>query len=95
VFCIRYKMHIQVSNQAQKLQLFQKSVSTHSVYSMFQKIPDKMIYYKSPRPTDMQCGHGEKDDVPLESYRILKPRLHDTTGCQTGCTTGFTTGCIV
>jgi len=29
----------------------------------------------------MQCG--------------LKPRLHDTTGCQTGCTTGLTTGCIV
>jgi len=26
---------------------------------------------------------------------ILKPRLHDTTGCQTGLTTGLTTGCIV
>ena len=26
---------------------------------------------------------------------IIKPRLHDTTGCQTGCTTGMTTGCIV
>jgi len=25
---------------------------------------------------------------------IFKPRLHDTTGCQTGCTTGLTTGCI-
>jgi len=25
----------------------------------------------------------------------VKPRLHDTTGCQTGCTTGLTTGCIV
>ena len=29
----------------------------------------------------------------------LKPRLHDTTGCQTrcqtGCQTGLTTGCIV
>ena len=25
----------------------------------------------------------------------LKPRLHDTTGCQTGYTTGLTTGCIV
>jgi len=25
----------------------------------------------------------------------LKPRLHDTTCCQTGCQTGFTTGCIV
>ena len=22
----------------------------------------------------------------------LKPRLHDTTGCQTGCQTGLTTG---
>jgi len=30
---------------------------------------------------------------------VVKPRLHDTTGCQTGCetglTTGLTTGCIV
>ena len=25
----------------------------------------------------------------------LKPRLHDTAGCQTGCTTALTTGCIV
>ena len=25
----------------------------------------------------------------------LKPRLHDTTGCQVGCQTGLTTGCIV
>jgi len=25
----------------------------------------------------------------------LKPRLHDTIGCQTDCTTGLTTGCIV
>jgi len=24
----------------------------------------------------------------------VKPRLHDTAGCQTGCTTGLTTGCI-
>ena len=23
---------------------------------------------------------------------FLKPRLHDTTGCQTGCQTGLTTG---
>jgi len=23
---------------------------------------------------------------------VLKPRLHDTTSCQTGCTTGLTTG---
>jgi len=26
---------------------------------------------------------------------FVKPRLHDTAGCQTGCTTGLTTGCIV
>jgi len=26
---------------------------------------------------------------------ILKPRLHDTTCCQTGCQTRLTTGCIV
>jgi len=25
----------------------------------------------------------------------VKPRLHDTTCCQTGCQTGLTTGCIV
>jgi len=23
---------------------------------------------------------------------LIKPRLHDTTGCQTGCQTGLTTG---
>jgi len=28
-------------------------------------------------------------------HRFLKPRLHDTTCCQTGLTTGLTTGCIV
>jgi len=26
---------------------------------------------------------------------VLKPRLHDTTCCQTGYHTGLTTGCIV
>jgi len=30
---------------------------------------------------------------------IMKPRLHDTTccqsGCRTGCQTGFTKGCVV
>ena len=30
-----------------------------------------------------------------EKKKILKLRLHDTTGCQTGCQTGLTTGCIV
>jgi len=33
--------------------------------------------------------------VKYRSKVIVKPRLHDTTGCQTGCTTGLTTGCIV
>ena len=32
-------------------------------------------------------------------YAFIKPRLHDTTGCETGyttgLTTGLTTGCIV
>ena len=28
-------------------------------------------------------------------FRLLKPRLHDATSCQTGVTTGCTTGCIV
>jgi len=28
-------------------------------------------------------------------WRFLKPRLHDTTSCQTGCQSGLTTGCIV
>ena len=32
-------------------------------------------------------------DLDLRGH--IKPRLHDTTGCQTGCTTGLTTGCIV
>jgi len=30
----------------------------------------------------------------LLSFFTLKPRLHDTTGCQTGLTTSWTTGCI-
>jgi len=29
------------------------------------------------------------------SSHLVKPRLHDITGCQTGWTTGWTTGCIV
>jgi len=29
------------------------------------------------------------------THAQLKPRLHDTTCCQTGCQTGLTTGCIV
>jgi len=29
---------------------------------------------------------------PTLSAELLKPRLHDTTGCQTGCQTGLTTG---
>jgi len=29
--------------------------------------------------------------TPLQTVR---PRLHNTAGCQTGCTTGLTTGCI-
>jgi len=29
------------------------------------------------------------------SKEAVKPRLHDTTGCQTGCQTALTTGCIV
>jgi len=28
-------------------------------------------------------------------YSIVRPRLHDTTGCQTGYSTGLTNGCIV
>jgi len=36
-----------------------------------------------------------KSVVMRTCYGILKPRLHDTTGCQTGCTTGLTTGCRV
>jgi len=31
----------------------------------------------------------------LYSCVPVKPRLHDTTCCQTGCQTGLTTGCIV
>jgi len=31
----------------------------------------------------------------LKSHVVVKPRLHDTTGCQTPLTTGLTTGCIV
>ena len=31
----------------------------------------------------------------VRSSGEVKPRLHDTTCCQTGCTTGLITGCIV
>jgi len=31
----------------------------------------------------------------LHNDIFLKPRLHDTTGCQTGCTTGLRTSFIV
>jgi len=27
-------------------------------------------------------------------YKLLIPRLHDTTGCQDGCRTALTTGCM-
>ena len=37
---------------------------------------------------------GAKACVVLFSI-LLKPRLHDTTCCQTGCQTGFTADCIV
>ena len=33
------------------------------------------------------------NDMPMVKTRYdLKPRLHDTTGCQTGCQTGLTAG---
>ena len=31
----------------------------------------------------------------ITSLRMLKSRLHDTTGCQSGLTSGWTRGCIV
>jgi len=33
--------------------------------------------------------------LQLHVSTSLKPRLHDTTCCQTGCQTGLTIGCIV
>ena len=33
--------------------------------------------------------------VCIYMWLNIKPRLHDTTCCQTGCQTGLTTGCIV
>jgi len=36
-----------------------------------------------------------RNDRGLRFVFSVKPRLHNTTGCQTGCTTGLTTGCIV
>jgi len=38
---------------------------------------------------------GVRDCSEPQSFvLILKPRLHDATGCQTGCATGLTTGCL-
>jgi len=39
--------------------------------------------------------HRFEQQSMTQNVKTLKPRLHDTTGCQTGCTTGMTTGCIV
>ena len=38
---------------------------------------------------------GSDQEHILDIADIVKPRLHDTTSCQSGWTTGFTTGCIV
>ena len=35
------------------------------------------------------------DSHNLPKVMDVKPRLHETTCCQTGCQTGLTTGCIV
>jgi len=51
---------------------------------------------------DVDCrriSHCQDQLQTLVQEVYLKPRLHDTTGCQTrcqtGCTTGLSTGCIV
>jgi len=40
-----------------------------------------------------QRFRGLYEHKQLYISRIVIPRSHDTTGCQTGCTTGMTTGC--
>jgi len=45
---------------------------------------------------DRQIARGGKCGTPqsIEGTIAVKPRLHDTTGCQTDLTTGLTTGLI-
>ena len=48
--------------------------------------------------SDVQKRDGQTNkqtDRQTDKLEIVKPRLHDTTGCQSGCITGLTTGCIV
>jgi len=48
-------------------------------------------------PEHVECrvtAHATACDLE-KSLRFVKPRLHDTTCCQTGCQTDLTTGCIV
>jgi len=46
------------------------------------------------RSTALYRKRCERSITPLSRKRLraLKPRLHDTTGCQTDCTAGLTTG---
>ena len=52
--------------------------------------------------TEMLVSHNTEPSVTMKlvvsgqrSAVAVKPRLHDTTCCQTSCETGLTTGCIV
>ena len=52
----------------------------------------RRIEVRRGRRRDRQQPHGTRRPVFIESHRFvwrLKPRLHDTTGCQTGCQTGL------
>jgi len=67
-----------------------------------------------PHGSELSASHADDADEPSPLFlptndanfalpsvgdKLVKPRLHDTTACQTGCqtdlTTGWTTGCIV
>jgi len=61
----------------------------------------KVISFESYRTNIQTHTHTQRTDgttwttklVAVVGNNRLKPRLHDTTCCQTGCTTGCTTGC--
>ena len=49
------------------------------------------------RPRSTGCGLCLENifALVLVYYGAFKPRLHDTTRCQTGCQYGLTTGCLI
>ena len=83
--------HVKSWASANNLQL--NCSKSHEIVFRSRRLRGKADQPASP------CPNIERVDtltvLGVEVNSSLKPRLHDTTGCQAGCTTGLTTGCIV